>query len=111
MLAAQVSLARGIYKYMSLLQAKLCLLKSSCMVRMQNPSNVPGPESMPGVKTAQYFPDVATAALEVLRQGASIDELKRYMRKLHDRQHNAEQAELVTFELVYLLAERVRSQP
>ena len=63
---------------------------------------------VPGAKLSQYFPDVAAGALEVVRQDASVEELKRYMRKLHDRQISPEQAELVTFELVYLLAERVR---
>lgn len=62
---------------------------------------------VPGAKTSHFFPDVAAAALEVLRQQVSTEELKRYLRKLHDRQINPEQAELVTFELVYLLAERV----
>ncbi|KAL3153705.1 hypothetical protein ABBQ32_013302 [Trebouxia sp. C0010 RCD-2024] len=61
---------------------------------------------VPGAKTSHFFPDVAAAALEVLRQQVSTEELKRYLRKLHDRQINPEQAELVTFELVYLLAER-----
>lgn len=62
-------------------------------------------------KTSQYFPDVAAAALEVLRDQVSTEELKRYMRKLHDHQINPEQAALVTFELVYLLAERVCYPP
>ena len=62
---------------------------------------------VPGAKTSHFFPSVAAAALEVLRQQVSTEELKRYMRKLHDRQLNPEQAELVTFELVYSLAERV----
>lgn len=62
---------------------------------------------VPGAKTSHFFPDVAAAAFEVLRQQVSTEELKRYLRKLHDRQINPEQAELVTFELVYLLAELV----
>lgn len=74
----------------------------------QDPGYVPGPEMVPGANRAnQAFPDVAAAALEVLRQQASSEELKRYMRKLHDCQATAEQAELVTFELVHLLAEWV----
>ncbi|KAL3140399.1 hypothetical protein ABBQ38_004659 [Trebouxia sp. C0009 RCD-2024] len=76
------------------------------LLAAQDPSYVPGPEMVPGAKTSQFFPDVAAAALEVLRQQVSTEELKRYLRKLHDRQINSEQAELVTFELVYLLAER-----
>ena len=78
---------------------------------LQDPSYVPGPEMVPGAKTSHFFPDVAAAALEVLRQQVPTEELKRYLRKLHDRQINPAQAELVTFELVYLLAERVRMLP
>ena len=78
---------------------------------LQDPSYVPGPDMVREAKTSQYFPDVAAAALEVLRDQVSTEELKRYMRKLHDHQSNPEQADLVTFELVYLLAERVCCLP
>ncbi len=60
-----------------------------------------------GPVEVKYFPDVAAAGFEVLRQDASHEELRRYLRKQQDRQLTAEDAEVVTFELVYLLAENV----
>lgn len=60
-----------------------------------------------GPVEVKHFPEVAAAGFEVLRQEASHDELKRYLRKQQDRQLTAEDSELVTFELVYLLAEQV----
>lgn len=58
-------------------------------------------------KTTQYFPDIAAAALEVLRPQISTEELKRFIRKMHDHQINPEQAQFATFELVCTLAEQV----
>ena len=60
-----------------------------------------------GPVEVKHFPEVAAAGFEVLRQEASYEELKRYIRKQQDRQRTPADAELVTFELVYLLAERV----
>ena len=54
----------------------------------------------------QYFPEVAAAGMEVLRQEASHEQLKRYIRKQQNRQLTPEDAELLLFELVYLLAEQ-----
>ena len=99
MLAAQVSMQLTCCAFLTTHTATFSLL--------QDPSYVPGPDMLREARTSQYFPDIAAAALEVLRDQVSTEELKRYMRKLHDHQINPEQAELVTFELVYLLAERV----
>ena len=106
MLAAQVSLSKHAADL-------LCIptTHTSTLSLLQDPGYVPGPDMVREAKTSQHFPDIAAAALEVLRDQTSTEELKRYMRKLHDHQINSEQAELVTFELVYLLAERVRCLP
>ncbi len=61
-----------------------------------------------GPVEVKHFPEVAAAGFEILRHEASREELKRYLRKQQDRQLTAEGAELVTFELVYLLAEQVQ---
>ena len=78
-----------------------------CCLLLQDPQYLPGPEKMFGPVEVKHFPEVAAAGFEVLRQQASYEELKRYLRKQQDRQLTAEASELVTFELVYLLAERV----
>lgn len=75
---------------------------------LQDPKYLPGPEKMFGPVEVKHFPEVAAAGFEVLRYEASHEELKRYFRKQQDRQLTAEDAELVTFELVYLLAEQVQ---
>ena len=64
-----------------------------------------------GPVEVKHFPEVAAAGFEILRHTASREELKRYLRKQQDRQLTAEDAELVTFELVYLLAEQVQQLP
>ena len=61
---------------------------------------------MYGPVEVQYFPEVAAAGLEVLRQQASHEQLKRYIRKQQNRQLTPEDAELLLFELEYLLAEQ-----
>lgn len=76
------------------------------LLAAQDPKYLPGPEKMFGPVEVKHFPEVAAAGFEVLRHEASHDELKRYLRKQQDRQPMAEGAELVTFELVYLLAEQ-----
>ena len=98
---------RSAYQSMQLPCCACPITHTRTLSLLQDPSYVPGPDMVREAKTSQYFPDVAAAALEVLRDQVSTEELKRYMRKLHDHQVNPEQADLVTFELVYLLAERV----
>ena len=61
---------------------------------------------MYGPVEVTFFPEVAAAGLEVLRQEASHEQLKRYIRKQQNRQLTPEDAELLLFELVYLLAEQ-----
>lgn len=86
-------------------------ISANSLSLVQDPSYVPGPDMVSETKTTQYFPDVAAAALEVLRQQVTTEELKRFLRKMHDHQINPEQAEFATFELVYTLAERVSCLP
>ncbi|DBA95870.1 hypothetical protein WJX77_002544 [Trebouxia sp. C0004] len=76
------------------------------LLAAQDPKYLPGPEKMFGPVEVKHFPEVAAAGFEILHQEASREELKRYLRKQQDRQLTAEGAELVTFELVYLLAEQ-----
>ena len=64
-----------------------------------------------GPVEVKHFPEVAAAGFEILRHEASREELKRFLRKQQERQLTAEDAELVTFELVYLLAEQVQQLP
>ena len=59
---------------------------------------------MYGLVEVTFFPEVAAAGLEVLRQEASHEQLKRYIRKQQNRQLTPE--ELLLFELVYLLTEQ-----
>ena len=77
----------------------------------QDSKYLPGPEKMFGPVEVKHFPHVAAAGLEVLRLESSHEELKRYIRKQRDRQLTLEDAELCTFELVYLLAEKARTWP
>ncbi|DBB18902.1 TPA: hypothetical protein ACH3X3_000484 [Trebouxia sp. C0006] len=76
------------------------------LLAAQDAKYLPGPEKMFGPVEVKHFPEVAAAGFEILRHEASREELKRYLRKQQDRQLTAEGAELVTFELVYLLAEQ-----
>lgn len=84
---------------------------AAILLPSQEPQYLPGPEKMFGAVEVKYFPDVAAAGLEVLRHEASHEELKRYIKKQQDRQLTEADAELITFELVYLLAEKVCTLP